>query len=661
MPKSLLEELPRIAAEGRREAQQLLERANNGARIGLQTNELVLPSRDNAGLWRGQNSQTVGDRWINRLIYGDNLLAMQAMLSGDEATGLPSLRGKVDLIYIDPPFDSKADYRTKINLPGADIEQKPTVLEQFAYSDTWGEGTVSYLKMMYPRLMLMRELLSERGSIYVHIDWHVGAYVKVLLDDIFGKENFRNEIIWTFGGKGLVNVKNNYVRNYNPILYYVKTANNPTLNLKDGIISSSIIQRFGRYMNDDMKGIIRFKELRQSGDKLELDKATQSFIKKNNREPNDDDIARDYSSGSFLKDVWNDIPIIRQNDAYSEFTGYATQKPEALLERIIKASSNEGDLVCDLFGGSGTTAAVAERLGRRWITTDIGKPATLVMRKRFIDQGVKPFLYQCIGDYQKEVFGSNKLYRRIGDLSQIVMQLYGAIPFTPEQLNDRNWGYVKADRTLVYVDSPNKLTGAATVRRAREARDNLLGGGWRRVVVLAWNFAFDISAALRQCQGEVEVLVIPPDLLDKLSKKGDGKLVREGSVRFSSLQYLTTEPITVTPHDDDDEVRIRLSNYVLLSPDNIPLDDKDKAKLQEVMEHDPLALIEYWSVDPDYDGTTFRSRWQDYRENTANDGDPLHCIYEARLVVERKQRRTVRVKAVDVFGFESVVMETIES
>lgn len=661
MPKSLLEELPRIAAEGRREAQQLLERANSGARIGLQTNELVLPSRDSAGLWRGQNSQTVGDGWINRLIYGDNLLAMQALLSGDEATGLPSLRGKVDLIYIDPPFDSKADYRTKINLPGADIEQKPTVLEQFAYSDTWGEGTVSYLKMMYPRLMLMRELLSERGSIYVHIDWHVGAYVKVLLDDIFGKENFRNEIIWTFGGKGLVNVKNNYVRNYNPILYYVKTANNPTLNLKDGIISSSIIQRFGRYMNDDMKGIIRFKELRQSGDKLELDKATQSFIKKNNREPNDDDIARDYSSGSFLKDVWNDIPIIRQNDAYSEFTGYATQKPEALLERIIKASSNEGDLVCDFFGGSGTTAAVAERLGRRWITTDIGKPATLVMRKRFIDQGVKPFLYQCIGDYQKEVFGSNKLYRRIGDLSQIVMQLYGAIPFTPEQLNDRNWGYVKADRTLVYVDSPNKLTGAATVRRAKEARDNLLGGGWRRVVVLAWNFAFDISAALRQCQGEVEVLVIPPDLLDKLSKKGYGKLVREGSVRFSSLQYLTTDPITVTPHDDDDEVRIRLSNYVLLSPDNIPLDDKDKAKLQEVMEHDPLALIEYWSVDPDYDGTTFRSRWQDYRENTANDGDPLHCIYEARLVVERKQRRTVCVKAVDVFGFESVVMETIES
>ena len=128
--------------------------------------------------------------WMNRLIYGDNLLAMQALLAGDAQTGLPSLRGKVDLIYIDPPFDSKADYRTKISLPGTDIQQKPTVIEQFAYADTWEEGTISYLRMMFPRLLLMRELLSDKGTIYVHIDWHVASYVKIILDEIFGKENF---------------------------------------------------------------------------------------------------------------------------------------------------------------------------------------------------------------------------------------------------------------------------------------------------------------------------------------------------------------------------------------------------------------------------------------------------------------------------------------
>jgi adenine specific DNA methylase Mod len=125
---------------------------------------------------------------------------MQALLAGDQSTQLSSMRGKIDLIYIDPPFDSKADYRTKITLPGADLEQKPTVIEQFAYADTWKDGTVSYLKMLYPRLVLMRELLSERGSLYVHIDWHVGHYAKIILDEIFGKSNFVNEIIWNYDG-----------------------------------------------------------------------------------------------------------------------------------------------------------------------------------------------------------------------------------------------------------------------------------------------------------------------------------------------------------------------------------------------------------------------------------------------------------------------------
>ncbi|CCZ48750.1 adenine-specific DNA methylase [Bacteroides sp. CAG:661] len=621
MPKSLIFELPKIVEEGRREAQRILERIGSSTHIGLQTNELVLPSKDISGLWKGQAAQlNFGKEWINRLIYGDNLLAMQALIAGDEATGLPPMRGKVDLIYIDPPFDSKADYRTRINLPGADIEQKPTTIEQFAYADTWKDGTVSYLKMLYPRLVLMRELLSDKGSIYVHIDWHVGHYVKVLMDDIFGKENFLNEIIWCYksGGAG----GGGYAKKHDTILFYSKNNSHLTFNIvkeKSYMMPWSGKNPAQVYYQDE--------------------KGTYTLVN--------------------TKDYWVDIGMLATSSY--ERTGYATQKPEALLERIIKASSNEGDLVCDFFGGSGTAAAVAERLGRRWITTDIGKPATLVMRKRFIDQKVKPFLYQSIGDYQKEVFGSSKLYRRIGDLSRIVMQLYGAIPFTEEQLNDRNWGHVKAERALVLVDSPNKLTGMATVRRACEARNTLLGGGWRKAVVLGWNFAFDVSRAIMQYKDEVDVLVIPPDLLDKLSKKGYDKLVREGSVRFSTLQYLVCRPMQIRPFSQEvDELQVVLDNYVLLSPDNIPLDDKDKEKLRQVIRLDPLALIEYWSIDPDYDGITFRSLWQDYRENTANDGDPLHCVYRAILRVPRKAgRRTVCVKAVDVFGFESMVTETL--
>ena len=623
MAKSLIYELPKIVDEGRREAQRILERLGSGTHIGLQTNELVLPSKDISGLWKGKTGElNINGNWMNRLVYGDNLLAMQALLTGDEASDLPSLRGKVDLIYIDPPFDSKADYRTKINLPGADIEQKPTVIEQFAYADTWKDGTISYLKMLYPRLVLMRELLSEKGSIYVHIDWHVGHYVKLLLDDIFGKECFQNEIIWHYikGASG----NDRFGRKHNTILFYSKSE--AKIFNRDAIGIPYNPETLARAQRGEARYNISAEELMERG-----------------KNPGD---------------VWMDIPPIQGNSL--ENTSYATQKPQALLERIIKASSNEGDLVCDFFGGSGTTAAVAERLGRRWITTDIGKPATLVMRKRFIDQEVKPFLYQAIGDYQKEVFGSNKLYKRVGDLSQIVMQLYGAIPFTEEQLNDRNWGQVKSSRTLVLVDSPNKLTGKATIKRAYEAKNALLGGGWNNVVVLGWNFAFDVSEAIMQYKDDVDVLVIPPDLLDKLSKKGYEKLVREGSVRFSTLQYLICRPIKALPLSTEEEnLVIELENYVLLSPDNIPLDDKDKSKLQEVMDKDPLALIEYWSIDPDYDGVTFRSQWQDYRENTENDSDPLHCIYTAVLRVPRKAGRTVCVKAVDVFGFESMVVEKL--
>ncbi len=196
MSESLIEQLPKIVAEGKKEVEKILERLSGLNKLSLQTNEYVLPSKDKSGLFRGEVKEINEKEWFNRLVYGDNLLVMQALLAGDESTGLPSMRGKIDLIYIDPPFDSKADYRTKVTLPGTTIEQKPTVLEQFAYSDTWKDGTVSYLKMIYPRLVLMRELLSDSGSIYVHIDWHVGHYVKLLLDEVFGKDNFRNEIVW---------------------------------------------------------------------------------------------------------------------------------------------------------------------------------------------------------------------------------------------------------------------------------------------------------------------------------------------------------------------------------------------------------------------------------------------------------------------------------
>lgn len=646
MTKTLLEQLPEIAREGRAEAQRVLGRLDSGTRIGLQTNEIVLPCKDTSGIFSGQQpklpnayNQAVGAaKWMNRLIYGDNLLTLQALLAGDPDSGLPSLRGKVDLIYIDPPFDSKADYRTKINLPGVSLDQKPTVIEQFAYADTWKEGTVSYLRMMYPRLVLMRELLSEKGSIYVHIDWHVSAYVKTIMDDIFGKEKLINEIVWNKGFRGTES-KRIFQHAHDTILFYAK-GNEIVWN-----------QQYQPYKDQSMG---RYNQIDEHGNSYALIKRTRTdgSVYYGRTYPNQE--------GKKINDVISHVPTMASTNR--ERVGYDTQKPEDLISIFVKASSNEGDLVCDFFGGSGTTAAVAERLGRRWITGDIGKPASLIMRKRLIDQDVKPFLYQSIGDYQKEAFRNNRLVKRIGDLSQIVLGLYGALPFTAEQCADRNFGYVKGSRTLVMADSPNRLTTASTIRRAVEAKASLLGGDWQKVVVLGWNFAFDISQAIQQYKdSNVEVLVIPPDLMDKLSKKGYDKLIRDKAVRFSSLQYLVVKPIEVNTCDGKDEITVTLDNYVLLSPDNIPLDEKDKLKLQVLMSDDPLSLIEYWSIDPDYDGITFRSTWQDYRENTSNDNDALHCVYSTCLTVPHLDDRRVCVKAVDVFGFESQVVLTVKN
>ena len=745
MPKSLLEQLPEIVAEGRKEASRILEGLENRHRVTLQTREWVLPAKDSAAQdWITRDAQAAqrdaifnpgqgellpsaqplpGDAasvraeavegWRNRLIYGDNLLAMAALLAGDETT--PSLRGKVDLIYIDPPFDSKADYRTKVTLPGVELEQKPTIIEQFAYSDTWSDGTASYLAMITPRLILMRELLADTGSIYVHLDWHVGHYVKMVLDDVFGKDNLRNQIAWKRSAIA-TSVKTQFRNSHDTIFFYAKSTKFELQEIQYTSYSESSEKHYNK---SDARGIFRTVPLMASGktnglsgqpwrgvDVAVRGKYGMHWLK------NPDELERldrdnlvywnsngvpelkyytDEAKGVYLSDFWDDIAVI--NSMGKESVEYQTQKPEKLLERIIRASCSAGGLLADFNGGSVTTAAVAEKLGYRWITTDLGKPSCMITRKRLIDQNSKPFLYQAIGDYQVEAAKAT-LGRdfRIGDLSQIVLSLYGALPLSPDvnpqrnlgQINSPDWGGKKGSKTLVLADSPNKLTGAATLKKAIAQRDNLLGG-WDRVVVLGWNFEPSIGETITALNDQrLEVLVIPPDLMDRLKKKGGLDKLR-GQVRFSSLQYLTIHPVTRTNSSvraepveasngardpttvsgrtgEQETLSVRLRNYVLLSPEAINLDEANRVKLQAVIQQEPLALTEYWAVDPDYDGKVFRSIWQDYRDNTANDGDPLRVTTQAEVIVPAKAGpRKVCVRVVDVFGFEAEVVSTLAS
>lgn len=626
MSKSLLEQLPGIVAAGKRQAAQIMEQLEGQNRVSLQTRELVNPSKDRAGFnLFGAADEGDGRDAPNRLIYGDNLLAMAALLAGDESA--PSLRGKIDLIYIDPPFDSKADYRSKITLPGATLDQRPTVLEQFAYSDTWADGTASYLAMIVPRLVLMRELLADTGSIYVHLDWHVGHYVKVVMDEIFGRDNFRNELIWYYYNKMPDTRNRMFPRSHDVIYSYVK-------------------DRRSSYT------FFHQEELR--------DKPVKQLVRKkldgrmvNARDENGNVMYVDRSHRT-VDSVWR-IPMLQPADR-TEKVDFLTQKPSALLERIISAATNEGDLVADFFGGSGTTASVAESLGRRWITSDLGKPSAMIIRKRLIDQEAGPFLYQAIGDYQVEQARST-LGRsfRVGDLARVVLDLYGALPLPPEENVNGSLGRLPYGRTLVMADSPSRLTTISTLRRAQGYRDSKMGG-FDRVIVLGWNFSAGIGQDIADLNDDkLEVLVIPPDLLDRLKKRGADKVGSE--VRFSSLQYLQAHVRTRSVTPGGEVLSIKLDNYVLLSPDAINLDDAGREQLQGVMNTEPLALIEYWAVDPNYDGELFRSVWQDYRGNVENDGDPLRVVHEANIELGQFEGpRTVCIRAVDVFGFESEVL-----
>lgn len=647
MTDSLIEILPKLMKNGKKEAQKILDDLSKRNRITLQTNEVVLPSKDNSGLFRGHIKEIESNEWFNRVIYGDNLLAMQALLAGDETT--PSLRGKIDLIYIDPPFDSKADYRIKVNLPAVNIEEKHTVIEQFAYSDNWKNGTVSYLEMMIPRLILMRELLSERGSIYVHIDWHVGHYLKVIMDEIFGRSNFINEIIWYYGGPSPI--KSTFPRKHDNIYVYAKNVRYFYFKPQYGEIKDYLVKRArkdpdGRLWVDQNVGKIteeKFEELNTAGYIFKT--KTGKYRRKQ---------FLDEMQGDLIDNVW-EIPII--NSQAQERLDFQTQKPMELLKRIIDSSCPKDGIVADFFAGSGTTGAVVEKLGRKWIMSDLGRPACMVMRKRMIDQDSEPFLFQSIGDYQKEQYEKSE-FRTIRDLAHVILNLYGATPF-PAGEGKAYAGYIKQSRTLVVVDSPSKMTGYNTLRRAQEFR-NSFAGGWKKVVVLGWNFVSNIGEIISSLDDKnLEVLVIPADLLDMLKTK---KLIQSGKVRFSSLQYLTVKPVQKSKHNsNNDKITVELDNYVLFSPDALPLDDKNKTLLENVIKEDPLSLIEYWSIDPDYDGEVFRSKWQDYRQNVANGNDPYRVVRKAELIIPKEDRkRKVCVKAVDVFGFESTTVVEVE-
>jgi site-specific DNA-methyltransferase (adenine-specific) len=288
----------------------------------------------------------------NILVQGDNLPFMQFLLEQK------NLQGKINLIYIDPPFFSKANYGSEIKLYSEKIKSIP-VIKQKAYHDIWNNGMEEYLRMLYTRFLLIKELLTEDGCLWVHLDWHSVHYVKVLLDDIFGEKNFINEIIWNYKSGGVS--KRRFARKHDTLLFYAKSS-------KYYFKAQKEISYNRDYKPYRFKGVAEYKD--------ELGWYTMVN----------------------MKDVWQ-INMVGRTSA--ERTGYATQKPEKLIERILESCTREGDLCADFFGGAGTLAATADRMGRRWISCDIGELASINTHKRLVSETKNGYIYYVDSEHSE--------------------------------------------------------------------------------------------------------------------------------------------------------------------------------------------------------------------------------------------------------------------
>jgi len=546
------------------------------------------------------------DGWYNRLIWGDNKYIMASLLE--------EFAGKIDLIYIDPPFATGADFSVKMTLGDAEWTKEPSAIEDKAYRDTWGQGLDSYLQMMYERLVIMRELLSDTGSIYVHLDWHVGHYVKIMMDALFGRENFLNEIIWGYKRPSAPGQKQ-FPRLHDDIFWF-KKGKNWTFNGDDVRIAyaQSSYDRAG-----------------YAGKASKMTGGTGVELKKGGKYPED----------------WWDIPMLKGNS--EEYLKFQTQKPEALLERIIKASSNEGDLVADFFCGSGTTGAVAEKLGRRWIMADLGRYAIHTTRKRLLGiDNCKPFVVQNLGKYERQYWQGVTFKKRsdeqmpIYEYIRFILKLYNAEPLTG-MLHIHG----KKGKHFVHVGA---VDAPVTLTEIKEAMDEVKQAGQKALDILGWEWEMGLHDVVEKTSKEsgihLRLLSIPRDVMDP-------RAVEKGDVTFYELAYLEVE---AKPTKDSRFV-VELKDFAIPNLDLIPQEIRDKIKKWS-------DYIDYWSVDWDWNAVsadrqedTFHNMWQSYRTRKER---KLELTSDAHRY-ENSGDHKIMVKVIDIFGNDTTHVIEVKS
>jgi len=610
------------------------------------------------------------DDFRNMLIWGDNKLVAASLLK--------DLRGKVDLVYIDPPFDVGADFTMDVALGDAQetVDKDQSALEMVAYRDTWGKGLDSYLQMLYERLTLIRELLSEAGSIYVHVDSRMNSAVRLLLDELFGPENFRNEITWIRSASHN-DAEGQYGRVKDSLLYYGK-GETVTLNTIYQPYSESYLAAewrlvpSGRYYKSenmlDPRGSMREFDFhgtvarwRTSPEKMEaLWEAPQTDVPDSHGRiklgKDGKPIKRcrivflDEVPGVPLSDLWDDVPYIA--GGAHEAQGYKTQKPEALLERVITASSNAGDLIADFFCGSGTTGAVAERLGRRWIMADLGRFAIHTSRKRLIElqrelhndgKPYRAFDVFNLGRYERQWWQKERLKGADEEHRRVVLEFYRAEPLTRAAsplLHGRKGS------TLCHVDGIDSVFNRDEAKAvARAAKED----GAHEVACLAWEFEMDLrmlcDALEREHGVRIKLIQIPREIMEKNRKEPPP---------FLEVATLQAEPV-FRSQDGKRVVDIKLKRFI---PSLAEVPTKELEVLQERAVKSGFDFIDFWAVDFNYrNGGPFNHHWQDYR--TRKDRS-LKTLSEQSYAYLRKGKYTACVKVVDIFGCDTSISVPVD-
>ena len=617
--------------------------------------------------------------WRNRLIWGDKKYVLPSLLA--------EFAGKVNLIYIDPPFATGANFSFTASIPddpdlegdqGATFTKQPSMIEEKAYRDTWGKGLDSFMQWFYETITLLKDLLTEDGSIYVHLDDNIGQYAKVILDENFGIQNYRSEVIWQRTDSHN-DAKNQFGNIHDNIFWYSKSEK-ITYNFDDvrTNLSESGLSEYSLLELPD-GSIVNFKGNENlKGRRLKLDDATWrgTSAKKKftwrgatpspNREwmysfeEMEAALARgelflrdstkgsarckksylDLNKGILLQDIWTDAGRMKGGSEYP------TQKPEPLLERIIKASSNPGDLVLDCFCGSGTTAAVAEKLGRRWITCDLGRFAIHTARKRFLGiAGVKPFVVQNLGKYERQAWQTSEWENletaraRESAYRNFILELYGATVISSgvylHGLKSGRMVHVGS------VDAPVTINDVKAIARELLAR---VGTGAEApstagVDILGWDFVFEINETgkdiARDAGVDVKFKKIPHNVLEK-------KAVEQGDIKFFELAALSVQHKL-----EKRKLSLALTDFIV-APDDVPADIMGAITNWS-------QWVDYWAVDFNFRGDTFHNEWQTYRtrKNPKLELKTVHTF-------EEPGSYTVLVKVIDLLGNDTTKSFSLE-